>query len=119
MSQRRSTACSSVGRSSVEAGQGLQRLFKAHDSFPVGRPGERLSPPAGIQQGLVPHLPLQGMVGQAVDLLVLPVAGQRFERLHNLGMQGSAPPREQTAVGHLVGEGMLEGVDCSGTSWVS
>ena len=101
--------CGAVCR---EMGQGLQRLFPVPHGFPVGgsdeRPGPRL--PA-VPEGFVPHLPPQGMVGQLVDLLGRPVAGQRLEHAHNLGMQYPPPLLEQAAIGDLVGESMLEGVN--------
>ena len=50
------------------------------------------------------------MVGQAFDLLGHPVPGERFEGLDNAGMQHAPPLLQQAAVGHLVGQGMLEGV---------
>src|SRR5262245_56112209 len=63
-----------------------------------------------VSHGLVPGRASQGMVREAVDLLVQPVANQLLQHLHNLGMQGPSPLLEQTAVGHLLGEGVLEGV---------
>ena len=35
------------------------------------------------------------MLDQALHLFVLPVAGQRLQRFHNLGMQGPAPLLER------------------------
>ena len=49
------------------------------------------------------------MVGQAFDLLG-PRSGERLEGLDDAGMQRPPPLQEETAIGHLVGEGMLEGV---------
>jgi hypothetical protein len=50
------------------------------------------------------------VLGQTLHLLVPPVTGQRFERLDNLRMQRPPLLREQTAIGHLVGQRVLEGV---------
>ena len=61
-------------------------------------------------EGLVPHLPADGMVGQALDLVRQAVAGERFQGLDDLRMQRPPPLLEQTAVRHLVGQGVLEGV---------
>jgi hypothetical protein len=42
-------------------------------------------------EGFVPHLAPDGVLGQAVYLLILPVAGQYLERLDNLGVQHPPP----------------------------
>ena len=49
-------------------------------------------------------------MGQAFDLLGDPISGAGFEGLDDPRMQGAPPLREETAVGHFVGEGVLEGV---------
>ena len=91
--------------------QRTQRLLEARHRLAVGRARHRLGPglPA-VAQGLVPHLAPQGMVGQPFDLLAQPVGIERLQCLHDLGMQGAPPLLQQAAVGHLAGEGMLEGV---------
>jgi hypothetical protein len=73
-------------------GQGLQRLFQVPHGFLVSGPSQRFVPrlPA-VLQGFVPYLAPDGVLGQAVYLLVLPVAGQRFERFDNLGVQHPPP----------------------------
>ena len=50
------------------------------------------------------------MVGQAFHLLGHPVAGEGLEGLDNSAMQRAPPLLEQRFVGHLLGEGMLEGI---------
>ena len=50
------------------------------------------------------------MVGQPFDLLGHPVPSERLEGLDDAGMQRSPPLLQQAAVGHLVRQGMLEGV---------
>ena len=50
------------------------------------------------------------MVGQALDLVHQALAGKRFQGLDDLRMQRPPPLLEQTAVCHLVGQGVLEGV---------
>ena len=50
------------------------------------------------------------MVRQALDLFGQPVRGERFEGLDDAGMQQAPSLLEQTAVGHLVRQGVLEGV---------
>src|SRR6059036_3067554 len=74
---------------------------------------------AYCRQGLVPHLPAQGVMGQPVDLVwVLPsgkkalrprshlvslLPCQRLQGLDNARVQDAAPLLEQATVGHLVG----------------
>jgi hypothetical protein len=50
------------------------------------------------------------MMGQALDLLGNPVPSERLQGLDNAGMQGAPPLLEQRLVGHLLSEGVLEGV---------
>ena len=47
---------------------------------------------------------------QAFDLLGHPVPGKRFQGLDDAGMQHPPPLLQETAVGHLVRQGVLEGV---------
>ena len=49
-------------------------------------------------------------MGQQFDLLVQPVGIESLKRRHNAGVQRPTPLLEETAVGDLVGKGMLEGV---------
>src|SRR5262252_446443 len=50
------------------------------------------------------------MMRQAFDLLGQSVGVERFHGVHDAGMQYPAPLLEQTAVGDLMREGVLEGV---------
>ena len=50
------------------------------------------------------------MVRQAFDLLGHPVPGERLQGLDDAGMQRAPPLLQEAAIGHLVGEGVLEGV---------
>ena len=54
------------------------------------------------------------MLGEPLDLLVQPIGIEPFEPCDDAGMEGSPPLLEQAAVGHLVSQGMLEGVDTFG-----
>ena len=54
------------------------------------------------------------MVRQPFDLLGYPLPGERLQGLDDAGMQHPPPLVEQAAIGHLVGEGVLEGVDVLG-----
>ena len=50
------------------------------------------------------------MVGQPLDLLRQPLPCKDLNGLRNAGMEHAPPLQQETAIGHLVGEGMLEGV---------
>jgi hypothetical protein len=50
------------------------------------------------------------MVRQPFHLLGQAVRVERFKGLDDAGMQHTPPLLEQTAIGHLMGEGVLEGV---------
>ena len=50
------------------------------------------------------------MVRQAFDLLGHPVGRERLKGLDNPGMQHPPPLLEEAAVGHLMRQGMLEGI---------
>jgi hypothetical protein len=63
-----------------------------------------------VRQGLVPHLAPQGMVGQEFDRLGHPLSGEHLESLDDPGVQCPPSLLEQRLVGHLLGEGVLEGV---------
>ena len=91
--------------------QGRQGLFVTPHGFAGRRALHRLRPglPA-IPEGLVPHLPAHGMVGQAFNLVRQAVTSERFQGLHNACMQRLPPLLEQTPVCDLLGQGVLEGV---------
>ena len=63
-----------------------------------------------VGDGLIPYLAPLGMVRQAFDVLGHPVGRQRLESLDNAPVQPPPPLQQETAVGHLVRQGMLEGV---------
>src|SRR5215831_7926798 len=50
------------------------------------------------------------MVRQTLDLLCQPVPREPFQGLDNTGMQRAPPLLQQATVGHLVRQGVLEGV---------
>ena len=104
-------ACSRVSRCLWQMREGTERLLEVPHGLAVGRPRQGLLPrlPA-VYQGLVPHFAPQGMVGQAFDLLGHPLSGERLQGLDDAGMQRAPPLLEQRLVGHLLGEGVLEGV---------
>ena len=49
------------------------------------------------------------MVGQPFDLFGQAVGIERLQDLDDAGMEHPSPLRKETAVGHLVGKGVLEG----------
>jgi hypothetical protein len=49
------------------------------------------------------------MVRQPLDLVIQSIDIEPFERLNNAGVQPPSPLLEQTVVGHLVRQGVLEG----------
>ena len=89
--------------------EGTERLLEGPHRLAVGRARQGLLPrlPA-VRQGLVPHLPPQGMVRQPFDLLGHPLPSERLKSLDNTRVQYPPPLLEQTTVGHLVGQGVLE-----------
>ena len=94
-----------------EVDQRLQRLCKAPRGFPVGGPGERFRPRlSAVGESLVPHFAPHGVVRQASDLLTYLAPSKRFQGRDDAGMQRPPPLLEETAVGHLVGQGMRKGV---------
>src|SRR5207237_4165928 len=61
---------------------------------------------SAIQEGLVPHLPVDGMVGKTLDLIRQAVTSERFQGLDDLRMQRPPPLLEETTVRYLVGQGV-------------
>ena len=91
--------------------EGLEGLLEG--GHRLAERGAVLGPGASllaVGHGLVPHLAPQGMVRQAFDLLGHPVGGERLDGLDQARVQPPPPLQQQAAVGHLVGQGMLEGV---------
>ena len=91
--------------------EGLERLLE--ERHRLTERGAVIGLGAGLPavgHGLVPHLAPQGMVGQAFDLLGHPLGRERLEGLDNAGVEHPPPLLQEAAVGHLVGQGMLEGV---------
>ena len=74
---------------------------------PVVGPGTGL--PA-VGDGLLPDLPPQSMVRQAFNLLGSPLGRERLKGLDNARVQPPPPLQQKATVGHLVRQGMPEGV---------
>ena len=87
------------------------RLLEVGERLPIGRALKRPGPglPA-IADRFVPQGPAQRMVGKALHLFIQAVRVELLDRGHNLRVKLAVPVAEQAAVGHLMGECMLEGV---------
>ena len=87
-------------------------LIERGGRLAMGRVGK--GPVAGlteIAESLLPQFSPQRVVGNAVHLLRQTVVAKRhFHRLDDLRMDNATALLEETAVGHLVCQGMLEGV---------
>src|SRR5262249_21994889 len=82
-----------------------------HYSLSESRTRERLDTGLPtVRHGLVPDLAPQGMLGQPFHLLGQTVGIEPFTGFDDAGVEGMSPLLQKTTVGHLVGEGMLEGV---------
>ena len=104
-------ACSCVARLSGRCCEGCQCLLEARHGLSKGRTRYRLGPGLPtVRHGLVPDLTPEGMLGQPFRLLGQTVGIEPFAGFDDAGVQGTSPLLQETAVGHLVGEGVLEGV---------
>ena len=99
----------------------VERLLEAGDRLPVGRARHRLlSGLTEIADGLLPHLAPERVVGQALDVLREPLGVEALDGLDDPGVERAPALLEEAAVGHLVGQGVLEGVlERRGTGCVS
>jgi hypothetical protein len=91
--------------------KGLKGLLEG--SHRLAERGAVAGPGAGllaVGHGFVPHLAPQGMVRQAFDLLGPPLGRQRLKGLDNAPVQYPPPLQQETVVGDLVCQGMLESV---------
>jgi hypothetical protein len=50
------------------------------------------------------------MLGQPFHLFDQPIGIESFDGLHNSSMESTSPPLQETSIGHLMGQSMLEGV---------
>ena len=108
--KRMSMACS-CGATLGEMRQGDQRLLEARHRLPTGRACQRLvARLVAVGHGLVPHLAPQGMVGQPFHLVGEPVGIALFDSRDDTAMQQALPLAQQPPIGHLVRQGVLEGI---------
>ena len=92
--------------------EGAERLFIIPYSLAVGRPPHGFLPRLlAVRQSPLPRFAAQSVVRQAFDLLGRVVPGERLKRFDDLCMECPPPLQEETAVGHLVGQGVFEGID--------
>src|SRR5882724_262939 len=89
--------------------EGTERLLEARHRLAVGRPRQGLLPrlPA-VRHSLVPHLPLQGMMGQVVDRLDHPISSAGFEGLDDACVQSAPPLVWEAGIRHLMRERVLK-----------
>src|SRR5262249_5152696 len=86
-----------------------QRLLEVAPCLPVGRARRRLLaglPQVGHCRG--PPFAAEGVVGESLDLLALPIGIERLDRLHDGGVDGAATVVEEAAVGDLLRERVLK-----------
>ena len=91
--------------------EGSERLFEEDHRLPIGRAGHGfVSSLAAVAQRLVPALSSLGVVGQALDVLGKSVGIERLDGGDDARVQRLAAFLEKAAVGHLMGQGVLERV---------
>ena len=91
--------------------EGAERLLEELHGLAVGRLRHGLlSGLPAVRQGFVPDLTPQGMVCQALNLFGHPVSGELFQGLDDARMEHPPPLLQEATVGHLVGQGMFEGI---------
>ncbi len=91
--------------------EGNQRLLKARHRLSKGRARRRFSARLPeVPYRLLPHLSPKGVLGEPVDVLHQAVGIEPLNDLHNAGVQGASALLEQAVVGHLMREGVLEGI---------
>ena len=91
--------------------QRRQGLFEMRDRLPVRRLAPRLvGGDSQISHRFFPALPLHRVMAEGLRVLGQPVRVEAFDGVHDAGVQGLAPFREQGAVRDVMGERVLEGV---------
>jgi hypothetical protein len=91
--------------------EGTERLLEGPHGLTVGRSCHGfLSRLPTVYQGLGPHLAPEGMVGQPFHLLGHLVSGKCLQGRDDPSMECPPPLLEQRLIGHLLGEGVLEGI---------
>ena len=83
-----------------------------HHRFPVGRARDGLARrPDASRQPLCPTpFAMPGVMGQPFDLFEQAVGIESLDGVHDAGMEGALPFLQEAAVGHLMGERVLERV---------
>ena len=95
--------------------EGTESLFEIAHSLLVGRPcqGFGASLPE-IGDRLVPYFTPQGMMGKSLDSVIDATASRCLNSLDDSCMEHTSPLLEQTAIGDLMCQGMLKGIDAFG-----
>src|SRR5439155_18833876 len=65
---------------------------------------------AEVPHGLLPELAPECMVSERLDLFAEPIDVQAFDGAHDTPVEEPAELLQQSPVGHLVGQSVLEGV---------
>src|SRR5262249_8733343 len=94
-----------------KAAEGAERLLQVREGLAIGAP--RHGPETGLAEiadRLPPQLPTQGVMGQPLRLLGDALARVPLDGLGDTGVQGALAVVEQTLVGHLMRERVLERV---------
>src|SRR5262250_2705093 len=91
--------------------EGRQGLLEVRRGLAIGRPCQSLrAGPLQIGQGLAPDLTPERVMSQSVNVLLQLVDIERFHGLQDACVQDPPPLGRKAAVGHLLGQGMLERV---------
>src|SRR5262245_30527223 len=91
--------------------EGAPRLLEVAERLPQAGAVERAVPRlAAIADRLLPQLPAQRVVCDALHVLCESVHVEPLRCCHNLGVQFAPPVLQQTAIGHFMGQRVLEGV---------
>ena len=96
--------------------EGAQGLLKGHARLPEARaPGRLCARLPAVPHRLLPEFASHSMVGEQVDhFLAHPVPRAGLEAIDQAGMQPPPLLLEEALIGHLVREGVLEGIDVLG-----
>jgi hypothetical protein len=89
--------------------QSHQRLLKAYRRFSIGRVLQCSDPSIPkISESLFPYLTSQGVMCEPLDLLSQLLTTESFKSFHNPRMQNTSSLLEQTVIGDLMRQGVLD-----------
>ncbi|HSE94534.1 MAG TPA: hypothetical protein VLD61_01500, partial [Methylomirabilota bacterium] len=91
--------------------QGVEGLFQVGRGFPIGGAGEGLGPSLSeVRDGPAPRLTPEGVVSELFDVLCQPFGMEPLDGFYDLAIESAPPVVEEAPVGHVMGQGVLEGV---------